>query len=242
MLGSIISAGASLAGGLLGAKQADKQAELQKQFAKKAIRWKVKDAKAAGVHPLYALGAPTTSYAPQQIGDPLGGSIAAMGQDIGRAIDATSTPGMRGTKYSRALQALNLERAGLQNQVLRARLNLLSQPGSPIGPPDEVTGQQHMPSRQGAVALPGTMVQPRNIRYHKLKPPEFTPTLQIGGVPIKTSKAWSGGQAFQDRYGEPGEWLLAFPTMAADAYETWGKPWWEGKNGYKKRGPVVNLW
>lgn len=36
----------------------------QREFAQKGIRWRVEDAKAAKVHPLYALGATTSQYSP----------------------------------------------------------------------------------------------------------------------------------------------------------------------------------
>ena len=35
-----------------------------KQFAKRGIQWRVHDAKKAGLHPLAALGAQTTSFSP----------------------------------------------------------------------------------------------------------------------------------------------------------------------------------
>ena len=56
-LGSVVS-------GLFGKSEADKNIKYQKQFAQHGIRWKVEDAKAAGLHPLYALGANTHSFTP----------------------------------------------------------------------------------------------------------------------------------------------------------------------------------
>lgn len=50
--------------------QFDKNAELQKEFAQHGIRWKVADAKAAGLHPLYAVGASTSSAMPITVGSP----------------------------------------------------------------------------------------------------------------------------------------------------------------------------
>lgn len=67
-LGSIVSAVGSIAGGILGANSAQNVAgmnyEAQKEFAQNGIRWKVEDAKRAGIHPLYALGASTQGYSP----------------------------------------------------------------------------------------------------------------------------------------------------------------------------------
>lgn len=61
MLGSLITAGASLLGGYLSSKsqkkQANQSAALQKEFAQQGVQWRVSDAKAAGIHPVYAMGA-----------------------------------------------------------------------------------------------------------------------------------------------------------------------------------------
>ena len=125
MLGNIISAGANIIGGLLNRKSqkdslkaqqamADQNIQLQKDFAQQGIRWKVEDAKAAGIHPLYALGANTHSFSPVGIGttgggDSLGSSIAAAGQDIGRAINVARTKKEREQAQSQAAQLAGLK-------------------------------------------------------------------------------------------------------------------------------------
>lgn len=143
MIGSLISAGSSLLGGLFGQSQADKQAKLQKEFAQKGIQWKVADAKAAGIHPLAALGAQTTSYAPTSVGD-LG--LSSMGQDIGRAVDsARSATGKVGAHNT--MTKLAVERSGLENELLKTKIaserRLLTQPGTPPARP-EVGGTKPM--------------------------------------------------------------------------------------------------
>lgn len=104
--GSLIGAGSSLAGGLLGKSAADNAAAaanaaaerniaLQKEFAQNGIRWKVEDAKAAGIHPLYALGASGASFSPvnASIGPDtsMASALSDMGQNVGRAVAATRT-------------------------------------------------------------------------------------------------------------------------------------------------------
>lgn len=130
MLGAILGAAGSALSGFLGKSAADKQADLQKTFAKNAIQWKVKDAQKAGIHPLYALGANTVSYSPVSVGQP---DLGAMGQDIGSAIDRVSAPT---DKVGGQLGALALERAGLENdllraQIARARINVAGQVAGP---------------------------------------------------------------------------------------------------------------
>lgn len=104
MWGAIASAAGSVLGGILDrnsasdarhddAVQRDIDRQLQKDFAQQGIRWKVDDAKAAGLHPLYAIGANTTSYQPVSIGGSSGGgsTYSDMGQNIGRALQAQQT-------------------------------------------------------------------------------------------------------------------------------------------------------
>jgi len=91
--GALIQAAGSLGGGAMSSKEARRNVRFQKQFAKKGIQWRVEDAKAAGVHPLYALGAQLPSFSPVQSG--IGDSLAAAGQDIGRAVSARMNPVQR---------------------------------------------------------------------------------------------------------------------------------------------------
>lgn len=139
MLGNILSGITSLASGLFGAnraeKAADDQARLQRQFAQNAIQWKVADARKAGVHPLYALGAQTTSYQPVSVGDPLPGALHDMGQDISRAVAATSPESVR----TGTLAQLAVERAGLENELLRTQIGKLKAPAVGPGFPGDET-------------------------------------------------------------------------------------------------------
>lgn len=126
MLGNILSAGMSILGGLLGRKDQEKQQEQnwqhQKEMAQSGIQWKVADAQKAGIHPIYALGAPTASWSGSVMSDPLAPALASAGQDIGRAINSTSSVTQRATAYSQAAQTLQLERGGLENELLRTQL------------------------------------------------------------------------------------------------------------------------
>lgn len=56
--------------------QAQRNEDLQREFAQMGIRWRVEDAKAAGLHPLYALGAQPIPVTPTQVfGEGGGGSM-----------------------------------------------------------------------------------------------------------------------------------------------------------------------
>lgn len=108
---------------------------MQKEFAQHGIRWKVEDAKAAGIHPMYALGAQgasfspvTTNLLPEESG--LGEAAAKMGQNITRAVNATST------QFERQSNQLQLESLNLDNQIKAAQLQNLKQVGPPMAGSD----------------------------------------------------------------------------------------------------------
>lgn len=136
MLGALIGAGAGLLSTFLGNKSKDKaneaaaqQAEAnyahQKEFAQQGIQWKVNDAKAAGLHPIFALGANTHSFAPNTVGTQSHdySGLAQAGQNIGRAIDATRDPASKQVAaLNTAMAATQLEGAQLDNDIKRARL------------------------------------------------------------------------------------------------------------------------
>lgn len=134
MLGALIGAGSSLLGGLFNRSNADKQADLQKSFAKKGIQWRVADAEKAGVSKLYALGANTASYSPVSVGGGLGDALSTAGQNIGRAVDATASPAGRAGHLATEIASTQLEGLKIDNDIKRAdllaRSNLRSQPGT----------------------------------------------------------------------------------------------------------------
>lgn len=72
ILGGLFSGAGAKSGGKMSAKatlQANQQnLKYQKQFAKHAVRWKVRDAKRAGISPLAGLGAQTVSFSPSFVG------------------------------------------------------------------------------------------------------------------------------------------------------------------------------
>lgn len=166
MLGPLIAAGISAASSIFGSKkQADaaeennaKNIQLQKDFAQQGIQWKVNDAKAAGIHPLFALGANTHSFAPVNAGDTSGGAgIAAAGQDISRAINAVSSAPQKTNAIGQAVATLQVENASLQNEMLRTQIMRLKQENQPsMQTPDTRYG---IPGQAPTVELPGTLVQ-----------------------------------------------------------------------------------
>lgn len=118
---AIGNVGSDVLGAVFGAASARKQHRVAKQFAQNAIQWRVNDAKAAGIHPLYALGAQVSAGPPIGTGsEGLGSSLGS----IGRAIDDRNRPGM--TEDEKKAVTLDLEHRGLQNDLLRAQIAKLT--------------------------------------------------------------------------------------------------------------------
>lgn len=99
---------------------------LQREFAQNGIRWKVEDAKAAGIHPIYALGGSGASFSPVSANfsadTSLGNAFAAAGQDLSKSIDRTRTQQEKVSAFTEAAQKLDLEGKSLNNDLLRAEL------------------------------------------------------------------------------------------------------------------------
>lgn len=137
MLGALLSAGSSLLGGLLGKSAADKDRKLQKKAMTEGIQMRVADAQKAGVHPIYALGAPT--FSPSPVGT---GGIESAFANMGSALsDVTNKKqGHVGKSILAGMDALTLERAGLENELLRAQIRNANRAGLPpaVGPTSDL--------------------------------------------------------------------------------------------------------
>lgn len=138
--------------------------ETQREFAKHGVRWRVEDAKAAGIHPVVALGSGGASFAPQSVGD-IG--VPSPGPSRGsRVADAMGDLGRAGQNISRAVKSglteterqqiqmneLQLEGMKLDNAMKSQRLIQGSNQTSQVAParPEEV------------------IIQPE-VTYHKTK-------------------------------------------------------------------------
>lgn len=211
MIGDIISAGGRLIGGFLDRDTANKNRDqemriaqqnmqLQRDFAQQGIRWKVDDAKAAGIHPLYALGANTTSFSPVSIS---GGSssnwsdtLGNMGQDISRAVNSTRTQGERTDAFTQTSQRLQLEGLQLDNDIKRASIasavKRLSQ-----------SDQRNPP-------MPDIGPVPKADKF------EDRPRLALGNGEISTDGEHANAEDFEKRYGDIAQELAGAANMWAD--------------------------
>lgn len=98
--------------------------DAQKEFAQMGLRWKVEDAKAAGLHPLAVLGSAGASFSPS-FSAGSDNSLGAAGEYLGRFIEGQNTKRAQiatATPEEKELQQLAIERARLQNRLLEGQV------------------------------------------------------------------------------------------------------------------------
>ena len=121
--GATLQAGAAIGGAYLNyrasKRQGSKNRKHQRNILQNQISWRVKDAKNAGIHPLYALGmSPAASSAPVPVSG-LGDGIAEAGQHIGGAVSRMAS------KSQKKEEQLRLALLSSQIGESDARKNLL---------------------------------------------------------------------------------------------------------------------
>lgn len=258
-LGSLIGAGSSLLGGLMGAgnssdqfwasikanrrgrKQQMKQYKKSMQFARtqykfgkqmtlealkrSGLKWRMQEAKKAGIHPLYALGGTGGGFSPSvSVGTPgpggasggvsgtgdggLASGIAQAGQHLGRAVDAMATHDQR--NEARLVSALSIENQGLQNELLRSQIRRID---SQTGPALPAPGQKYLIDGQGNVI---GRVNTDAVTFSQ-RWPESKQNIQLGSI-NQANPYVSNAEDVEARYGELADMLWGGVTIPADIY------------------------
>lgn len=193
MLGPLVAAGSSLLGGLLGRSHQEDMIAREHQRQDTSIQRRVADAKAAGIHPMFALGANVSSPSVSVGGDPMASALSSMGQDLSRAARAGMNSGQRAEGDE--IQLLALERAKLGNELLRsqiASINARTAQGGQVGPPIPTDTEEPFP------------VPEKNKS-------EERPPLMLFGQRWNTSSNTSPMKAWEDQYGDEGPVAWGMP-------------------------------
>lgn len=189
-LGTALGIGGSLFTARENRKQQERNADLQREFAQHGIRWRAEDARAAGLHPLYALGASTPSFSPTVTTDPIGPALQQMGQSVANAVTRQETSQQRYLGYLATLQAeanLKLTHAEIANKLSERALKTQAAAAAAPFPPSI----QHDPV----------------LGSFEVKPPQITgrneadPSLTAG----------PGQPGWELRETAPGSFLTVFP-------------------------------
>lgn len=190
--------------------------DLQREFAQNGIKWKVQDALNAGIHPLVALGAQTSSFSPVSIGEGNTTSFDNMGQSLGRALKATMD-----TKDRQATEAaqLELENKRLENDLVRQQVKAskLAVENAQVGPPMPVAARVPMPTPGPARSAGGHAIGEDDLKQKPDDAPGHA-VVRPWGYPIIPNPYFGDGQTFEDRYGdsEIGSTAKFFVNQVAD--------------------------
>nr|CAI9750324.1 minor tail protein [Cressdnaviricota sp.] len=171
--GGIIGGSIGAIGSFIGGNQSSNNAQAlanmnyqaQKEFAQNGIRWRVADAEAAGIHPLYALGASTNSYSPVSSygGDNgISDAFAQLGNGFSQGFDRAAQAKM--TKEERAIAQAQLERQEamqLADQNMRQKesdAKILMYRSEALR--NYAAARQSLSSQQATPAMPSLKVRP----------------------------------------------------------------------------------
>lgn len=165
---------------------------MQKEFAQMGIRWKVEDAKAAGLHPLAALGAQTSSFSPVSLGGEAPKTdLSAMGQDLSRAFKAAATKEERAETDIQKERKLDLESKKLDN-IMKSDA-ITTRRAAQLGPPLPRPG----PNR----TVDGLAVSDDDLKQKQGDIPQQAFSRPFG-YKLYHNPFFSDGQVTEDRYGD----------------------------------------
>lgn len=212
-LPAVISAGSQLAGGLIGAKQQKKsmkmQLRAQKEFAQQGVRWRVADARAAGISPLAALGAATHSPSFTYTGDTMGDAIAGAGKAVAAGIQAKEAADMARQSHQAALME-----AGSRMRANNAEAYRNVKAG-------DVAAQQHIMSTVKRVVqrLGSDRAAAAGVSHKDAIGKQKPITTPFG--PWRTDPRFSETQEVEDRYGDIIGGLFGLGRRAYEMGDAW---------------------
>ena len=181
---------------------------MQREFAQHGIRWRVADAEAAGIHPLYALGANVTPYSPVFADTGASGrGIASAGQQLGRAIGRTS--------FSR------------ENRLMEQSLNraTLRKAWAEVDLAEQQVAQSFYALQRDAGGVPGDRPMPRPPGYVGVSKEQLEPWYGDAIAELK------GILEYLRRADTRGMIDPNYPGTARDLLYNW----WRGRFGEKKK-------
>ncbi|MEM2002475.1 MAG: hypothetical protein QXT77_07520 [Candidatus Methanomethylicaceae archaeon] len=189
-IGDAIGAIGEIGGALIGKKSAEKankrNLQAQAYMAQRAIRWRVADARKAGIHPLFALGAQTASFTPSIQPTTDGSGIANAASHIGNAFDR------------RKAEKLEQETAAVAAAESASRINANNAQADFYRAQAE--SSRHMRGQQSALVTQDGAAKAES----QIAPPAPAQSVDVAGSRVLPRPGWSNAEDFETRYGELG--------------------------------------
>lgn len=203
---------------------AEQNLNFQRDAARNGIKWKVEDAREAGIAPLAALGAQTFNPTPVSLNSTwdssVGTGIAKAGADISSSLTKTRTPQQKMDAFTKTTQDLQLTRMGLENELLASQIRKNMPTG--ISPPGPNANPRTLVDGQTATSITSANGTPVGVDPLKQQL-DTMPASQMArpvGVPLRTNKYTSDAQDMEDRYGDIVEEITGIGNLGADALYT----------------------
>lgn len=239
ILGSI--AGAAL-GGIFGRDANEDNRASSEAFAQHGVRWRVADAKAAGLHPLFALGA-SAPMAPTAQPIMTAAEGAAMGQNIGRAVEASNDEARLRAAQLSLLEAqrkkTDMETLQIASETSRLAQSMNQSQPAPFLPAG-VVAQSYPVDLQGtSTTYGGTLVadpsRGPNSYYREMERSQSLPPLPHPGAPYLSNPRGDAAVSLR-RWAFPGipggEVILPDASNFAEALESLENPINQAAVGY----------
>lgn len=190
-------------------RQADLNYERQKEFAQHGLRWKVEDAKAAGLHPLFGIGGTGAAFAsnPIHVGD---NHLAQTGQNLARAASTLLDPS------ERQLRQATLEKLRAETQKSFAEASYFASEAARNAQQRQPTtgaGPQAYTTEFGSVVTP----VPPSAVGHSLSHEPIAGQAPVIGPPSSSVHPGSGSAAFERFNWAPGFTVLLPGNGSGDA-------------------------
>ena len=264
--GPLISAGSSLLGGLFSRNSQRKQQAQNMAFAREQFEWQkrriqntVADAKAAGIHPLFALGSSagiTPVSVSGGVSDGLGPAIAQAGQQLGNAFNRAKPNALQSAQLEVSKSQANANNAqaafynakaqDIQNPYTSA---IMSRLGQGFVFPD---GQNPGNTSVAPLVVPSVTAAATGDKNGEIPPDHWKDKTGVSTLKLPFGITWKSGdttrtQRVEDEYGEPASWPYGLWRLGVDLRNNlnqWGDrvvtfPWRRRKLKKPRRLPVT---
>lgn len=187
---------------LSGREEQTRQRELQQESLQHGVQWRVNDAKAAGIHPLFGLGANLPTFNPVT---PVQ-SDTSFAQDIGRAVSSYANRGRQAKADALAMERHNAEIGVLRSEAAR----------------NDAVAEATVSSSLARAAQLANQIKPTpNIIYPKgqVDSPQLERFRTPLGV-IDANKRHVDAEEAERRYGDLAQEVFGLSNLISDSYET----------------------
>lgn len=203
--------------------QREEMMRLANQREDTAIQRRVADAQAAGIHPLFALGASPGGGTAMTIMEGDGGDPGGVAAGIAESISAMKERSRQGTLDEAAAEMQRAQIEVLKSEAFRnnATAQSMLARGAQAANASQDGGTINFPTAT-VVGGPKGSVETQPLKVTPVPPGAHFRSAWGFNMKLDPRYAMNHAQLGQDRYGEPGEWAEGAPLYVRDISHTVG--------------------